>query len=181
MPNRTFSNLSRLLRQGLFGLLVSVGTVHAAPDVEDIDFRLPDGFKVEILVEGVPNARSMALGDDGTLYIGTRRMGRVYAVRNVFSGRPEVVSLAENLSVPNGVAVHEGDLYVAEPKRILRYPGINGRIDSPGEPEIIDGDLPYKGKLHSWRYIGFGPDDRLYVSIGAPGNAVNFSCYGYQQ
>ncbi len=173
MPNRTFSNLSRLLRQGLFGLLVSVGTIHAAPDVEDIDFRLPDGFKVEVLVEGVPNARSMALGDDGTLYIGTRRMGSVYAVRNVFSGRPEVVTLAENLSVPNGVAVHEGDLYVAEPKRILRYPGINGRIDSPGEPEIIDGDLPYKGKLHSWRYIGFGPDDRLYVSIGAPGNAVN--------
>jgi glucose/arabinose dehydrogenase len=173
MPIRTFSNLRCWLRRGLIGLYVSVGTAYAAPDVEDIDFRLPDGFKAEVLVEGVANARSMALGDDDTLYIGTRRLGRVYAVKNVFSGRPEIVVLAENLQVPNGVAVHDGDLYVAEPKRILRYPGINGRIDAPGDPEIIDGNLPYKGKLHSWRYIGFGPDERLYVSIGAPGNAVN--------
>jgi glucose/arabinose dehydrogenase len=115
----------------------------------------------------------MALGGDDTLYIGTRRLGRVYAVRNVFSGQPDVTTLVENMQVPNGVAVRDGDLYIAEPKRILRYANISDRLDSPGEPQIIDGDLPYKGKLHSWRYMRFGPDDRLYVTIGAPGNAVN--------
>jgi glucose/arabinose dehydrogenase len=156
----------------IFGL-VGAGAAWGAPATEAIDFRLPPGFEAEVLVENVTNARSMALGDDGTLYIGTRRLGRVYAVQNLFSGQPEVRTLVENLQVPNGVAIRNGDLYIAEPQRILRFAKIAGRLDSPGEPEIVDGELPYKGKLHSWRYIGFGPDDRLYVSIGAPGNAVN--------
>ena len=145
----------------------------AAADSGDIDFRLPDGFSAEVLVDDVENARSMALGADDTLFIGTRRAGKVYAVRNVFSSEPAVITIAEKLTFPNGVAVRQGDLYVALPERILRYRNINSRLDAPGEPEIIDGALPYKGKLHSWRHIGFGPDDRLYVSIGAPGNIVN--------
>jgi glucose/arabinose dehydrogenase len=173
MPNSTCSSLVRLLPAGFICSLIFVGVAYGAPETEDIDFRLPDGFKAEVLVEGVANARSMALGDDETLYIGTRRLGRVYAVRNVFSGQPDVTTLVENLQVPNGVAMRDGDLYIAEPKRILRYANISDRLDSPGEPQIIDGDLPYKGKLHSWRYMRFGPDDRLYVTIGAPGNAVN--------
>jgi glucose/arabinose dehydrogenase len=154
-------------------LLICAGQAFSASEEEGVVFRLPDGFKAEVLVEDVPNARSMALGDDDTLYIGTRRLGKVYAVKNVFSGQPEVSTLVENLQVPNGVAIRDGDLYVAEPQRVLRYADIGGRLDSPGEPQIVDGDLPYKGKLHSWRYIRFGPDDQLYVSIGAPGNAVD--------
>jgi len=140
---------------------------------DNIEFDLPDGFSVEVLVEGVPNARSMALGERGTLFIGTRRAGKVYAVRDVFSDRPTVVTIAEGLEFPNGVAFRQGNLFVAESRRILRYPQIESRLDEPGEPEIVDGELPYKGKLHSWRYIAFGPDDKLYVSIGAPGNIVN--------
>jgi glucose/arabinose dehydrogenase len=160
-------------KQIVAGILTALISAAVAAGPDDVEFRLPAGFSVEVLVDGVDNARAMALGDDGTLFVGTRRAGRVYAVRNVFSGSPEVITIAEKLPFPNGVAVRNGDLYVAEPERVLRYTNIAGRLDAPGEPEVVVSDLPYKGKLHSWRYIAFGPDDRLYVSIGAPGNIVN--------
>lgn len=156
-----------------FSWLAFLAMPPAIAESDVIDFRLPHGFTVEVLVEGVANARSMALGEQGTLFVGTRQAGKVYAVRDVFSGRPEVVTIAEQMNFPNGIAFRQGALYVAEPKRILRYDGIEDRLDTPGEPQLVDGALPYKGKLHSWRYIAFGPDDRLYVSIGAPGNIVN--------
>ena len=142
----------------------------AAPDVEHIDFRLPAGFTVEVLVDGVENARSLALGKEGTVFVGTRRAGNLYAVRNAFSGSPEVITIAEKLKMPNGVAVRNGDLYVAEVERILRFAGIENRLDSPGAPEIVDAALPVGGKLHAWKHIAFGPDDKLYVSLGAPCN-----------
>ena len=151
-------------------LAFHVVTVGAAADIESIDFDLPDGFTVEVLVDGVANARSLALGDDGTLFVGTRRAGNLYAVRNAFSGSPEVITIAKKLKMPNGVAFRDGDLYVAEVERILRFPDIESRLDNPGTPEIVDGALPLKGKLHAWKHLGFGPDGKLYVSLGAPCN-----------
>jgi glucose/arabinose dehydrogenase len=166
MPNHAYIS-------AVFGLLACVYALPAIAATDEIPFRVPDGFKVEVLVDGVANARAMSLGEDGTLFVSTRRAGKVYAVRNVFSGDPEILTIAEKMSFPNGVAVRNGDLYIAEPKKILRYRNIADHLDAPEPPEIIDDELPYKGKLHSWRYIAFGPDDRLYVSIGAPGNIVN--------
>ncbi len=55
-------------------------------------------------------------------------------------------------------------------RQIVRYRDIENRLDNPGEPEIVVADLPYKNKMHAWKYIGFGPDDKLYISLGAPCN-----------
>ena len=55
------------------------GAGHAGTPVEFL--RLPTGFHAEILVDNVPNARSMTLGEKGTLFIGTMAGGQVYAVR----------------------------------------------------------------------------------------------------
>lgn len=133
-------------------------------------FRLPTGFEVEVLVDGVKNARAMALGARGTLFVSTRREGSVYAVKNAFGDEPDVRTIAEDLSMPNGIAFHDGDLYVATVSQLLRWRDIEDRLDAPGEPEVVDDALPVKGKLHAWKYIAFGPDDRLYVSLGAPCN-----------
>ncbi len=132
--------------------------------------RLPPGFRADILIENVPNARSMALGPGGTLFVGTRSGGKVYAVRDALRGAPTVETFASGLSMPNGVALHDGALYVAEQKRILRYPGAEARGTAPPAPEVVDGALPYKGPLHAWKYLAFGPDGKLYVPVGAPCN-----------
>jgi glucose/arabinose dehydrogenase len=134
--------------------------------------KLPPGFSIAIDVEGVPNARSLALGDKGTLFIGTRSGGRVYAVRRLADGGREVLTLARRLNSPNGVAYHDGALYVAEISRILRYDDIENRLQSPPQPAVVTADLP-RDTHHGWKYIAFGPDGKLYVPIGAPCNVCD--------
>jgi glucose/arabinose dehydrogenase len=140
-------------------------------------FRLPPGFAAEILVK-VAGARSMALGDKGTLFVATRRGGgEIYAVRNAFGGKPEVLTIASGLKMPNGVAFHPptGSLFVAEPQRILRFDAIESRLEKPPEAAVVVADLPFKNMAHSWKYLGFGPDGKLYVPVGAPCNVCNES------
>lgn len=134
---------------------------------------LPPGFKLEVFTDQVPAARSMALGAQGTVFVGTRR-GHVYAVSGDPAGAqpPTVRVLARRLNMPNGVAFWDGALYVAEVNRILRYEDIEASLDRPPAPQVVRDDLP-RDRHHGWRYIAFGPDGRLYVPIGAPCNVCN--------
>lgn len=127
--------------------------------------KLPPGFRIALYAR-VPRARSMALAPGGTLFVGTRAH-EVYAVRG---GTPErggeVVTLFKGLDTPNGVAIREGALYVAEISRILRYDAIESHLGDPGRPAIVRDDFP-KDTHHGWKFIAFGPDGWLYVSCSA--------------
>ena len=130
--------------------------------------KLPAGFRIGLYAR-VPNARSMALGAGGTLFVGTRE-GEVYAVRKGTGGQGgAVVTIARGLRMPNGVAVAGGALFVAEISRILRFDGIEARLDDPPRPAIVRGDFPTDSH-HGWKFIAFGPDGLLYVPVGAPCN-----------
>lgn len=141
--------------------LWSGGSV-AAPELPPL--TLPAGFHLELYAEGLEDPRSLALGDQGTVFVATRRSGKVYALRD---GQRHVI--ASGLKAPNGIAFRKGALYVAEIDRILRYDSIEGALAKPPMPQVVRADLPKEGH-HGWRYIGFGPDDKLYLSIGAPCN-----------
>src|SRR3989339_631410 len=127
--------------------------------------KLPKGFKIEIYANNVKGARSLALGKNGTVFVGTREEGKVYAINK----RKEIITLARGLNMPNGVAFKNGALFVAEINRILRFDNIETRLKNSFSPVIINDTLP-QDKNHGWRYIGFGPDGKLYISIGAPFN-----------
>jgi glucose/arabinose dehydrogenase len=131
--------------------------------------RLPPGFRIAPYAE-VPNARSMTLGERGTLFVGTRK-GEVYAVLpgETAEGTHRVVTIARDLHSPNGVAFRSGALYVAEISRILRYDGIESRLFSPPDPVVAQESLP-KDEHHGWKFIRFGPDGMLYIPVGAPCN-----------
>ncbi|MBT8423263.1 MAG: sorbosone dehydrogenase family protein [Gammaproteobacteria bacterium] len=135
------------------------------------DINLPDGFRIEQLV-AVENARAMAWGDDGTLFVGTMFRNKLWAVKDVFGPEPEVLLLEEKLKLPTGVAFRDGALYVVERHRLLRFADIESRLDNPPEPEVMIEGLPGKG-LHSWKYIAFGPDGKLYMTIGSPCNVCD--------
>ena len=139
----------------------------AAPNLDAIE--LPPGFFVETFADDVPGARSMALSPDGTIFVGTRSAGVVYAVTQEEEGAPRVRTIASGLRSPNGVAFRDGDLYVAEISRILRFPGIESRLADPPEPEVVFDDLPTDGH-HGWRYLEIGPEGDLWFGIGAPCN-----------
>lgn len=138
---------------------------------ESCGIELPPGFTLSIYAANVPNARSMALSPGGTLFVGTRKLGKVYALpdRNGDYRADEVITLARGLNMPNGVAFRDGDLYVAEVHRVIRFKDIERRLRSPGEPEVVSEAFPDK-RWHGWKFIRFGPDGRLYVPVGAPCN-----------
>ena len=130
--------------------------------------KLPPGFKVELWAEGLPNARSLTLGKKGTVFVGTRLVGNVYAVVDR-GGTRDVKTIAKGLHRPNGVAFKDGALYVAELSRVLRYDDIENRLDHPPEPVVVFDALP-KDEPHGWKFMALGPDGWLYFNIGAPCN-----------
>lgn len=146
----------------------------AAPDLAAL--RLPEGFQIKVWMPDIPNARSMAIGARGTVFVGTRTAGKVYAVRTLASGARQRLTIASGLNMPNGIAFRDGALYVAEVDRIRRYDAIESRLDAPPEPVTI-AELP-KELHHGWRYLAFGPDGKLYVPVGAPCNICDKPDYG---
>jgi glucose/arabinose dehydrogenase len=132
---------------------------------------LPAGFHIEVYAADVPNARQMALSPGGTLFVGTREDGRVFAVvdRNHDQKADEVITIARGLAMPSGVAFKDGALYVGEIGRITRYDGIEGRLANPPAPVVVNGSYP-NDRHHGWKFIAFGPDGWLYVPVGAPCN-----------
>ena len=149
----------------LLGLLGASGAIAGALD----DIELPPGFVIEHYAY-LPNARSLTRGEQGTLFVSNRSGSSVYAV--VPGDPPTVIEIDSGLEVPNGIAFHAGDLYVAEIDRVYRYRDIESRLDAPPERERLDIDLPSE-RHHGWRYIAFGPEGKLYVSIGAPCNVCD--------
>lgn len=133
--------------------------------------KLPPGFRISLYAASAPGARSLALGSTGVVFVGTRREGKVYAVidRNNDAVADRVLVVAAGLNSPNGVAFRKGSLYVAEINRILRFDGIEANLENPSPPVVVNDRFP-KDSHHGWKYIAFGPDDRLYVPVGAPCN-----------
>src|SRR5512138_1787383 len=128
----------------LLGLALASGC-QAAPPVMT-GFTLPPGFSIAVYAPNVPGARSMALGARGTLFVGSRDEGKVYAVRdrNGDNVADEVIVIASGLRMPNGVAFRKGSLYVAEINRVLRFDGIEERLRNPPRPVIVNDSFPNK-------------------------------------
>lgn len=136
--------------------------------------KLPPGFSIDYYTENVEGARSMALSPNGTLFVGSRDAGKVYAVLdlNNDSKADKVLVLAKGLDMPNGVAFRNGSLYVAEVSRVIRYDDIEARLENPPEPVVVNENFP-SDRSHGWKYIKFGPDGKLYVPVGMPCNICN--------
>jgi glucose/arabinose dehydrogenase len=156
-------------------LLVSATNAQSPAKLDDL--VLPSGFSIEVFSDDVPNSRSMALGDAGTIFVATKTQGKVFALVPQDSGAPTVVEIAKDLRSPNGVAFHDGSLFVAEISRIIRYDNIENRLDKIPEAVVVIDTLPNESH-HGWRYIAFGPDQKLYIAIGAPCNICDRDGFG---
>jgi glucose/arabinose dehydrogenase len=148
-------------------LLAAATTASAQVQLEKI--QLPPGFRIELYAT-VPNARSLALGAKGTLFVGSRSGGAVHAV----APGGKVSKVADGLSMPNGVAFRDGALYIAEVSRILRIDNVES--GSGARPEVVFDKLP-REVHHGWKFIRFSPDGKLAIPIGAPCNICNRDGY----
>lgn len=146
-----------------------VGNAFGEVQLEKI--QLPPGFQIEIYAQGVENARQMARGGEGTVFVGSRRAGKLWALTDADGDqRAETVRLVdEGLNMPSGLEFRDGALYVGAVDRILRYDNIEARLDNPPRPVVVTDALPDKAH-HGWKYLRFGPDGKLYIPVGAPCN-----------
>ncbi|MDX1459738.1 MAG: PQQ-dependent sugar dehydrogenase [Xanthomonadales bacterium] len=161
----------------LVGILGAFLALPAAADRLEL-IELPDGFRISVYAERVDNARQMALGDQGTLFVGSRKATQVYALRDDDGDHvaERVVVLDRGLEMPSGVAFRDGALYVGDHNRILRYDLVESRIYAQPDPILVTDQLP-RGH-HNWKHLEFGPDGWLYIPVGVPCNICDEQGYG---
>jgi glucose/arabinose dehydrogenase len=135
--------------------------------------KMPPGFKISLFAWGLSCPRQMCISPSGTVFVGSLegKDNMVYALpdKNKDGVADEVIVIAKNLFHPNGVALKDGALYIAEINRITRLDDIERRLKNPPSPVVVVDNLPKK-LHHGWKYIRFGPDGRLYWPLGAPCN-----------
>lgn len=132
---------------------------------------LPTGYKIDVYASSVTNAREMAVSENGIVYVGSRSAGVVHAlIDSDGNGKAEsVIQILDGLTSPSGLAIYQGDLYVSEIDRVLKFADIDNNYQDPPQAEVIVDGLP-QAREHGWKYIDFGPDGWLYVPVGAPCN-----------
>jgi glucose/arabinose dehydrogenase len=145
--------------------------IPTAPDkLPTAKLKLPPGFNVEVYASGIFNARSLRVGEKGTVFVGTRLGNKVTAVIKK-DDKTELKTVAEGLYRPNGLAYHNGTLYIAELSQISKIDNVEANLDKTTKPTVIYNDLP-KDEAHGWKFIAIGPDNKLYLEVGQPGNNV---------
>jgi glucose/arabinose dehydrogenase len=160
LPALVFTSIASLLM-----------AIQALAELNLGQITLPPGFEISLYAMDVPNARAMTLGENGTVFVGTQKEGAVYAVVDQDGDhRADAVhTIAHDLHMPVGVTFKDGSLYVSAVDRIVRFDRIEQHLTNPPPAMLVTDRLPKETK-HGWKYIGFGPDKKLYVAVGAPCN-----------
>jgi glucose/arabinose dehydrogenase len=165
--------MSRYLRVLLVMFIVAVfiAALRSGQALPLEKVKLPPGFSISVYATGVRDARQMALGSGGTVFVGSMNAGNVYALvdRDKDNRVDEVTRVTGGLNMPSGITFHDGSLYVAEISRVTRYDNIEARLKNPPRPVLVSEQFP-RDRHHGWKFIAFGPDGMLYVPVGAPCN-----------
>src|SRR3989344_1269333 len=139
------------------------------PDTSATPITIGAGFSIETFAKDLAGARVMARDGFGNFWVSQPSEGRVSLVTVEEGKVTRVDPVFRGLNRPHGLAIDPQNaflLYIAETDKISRFP-----INRDGPMEKI-ADLPAGGG-HFTRTIAFGPDDRLYVSIGSSCNVCN--------
>ncbi len=176
MTRRTVIILAAVAVIALLGIAVAVVMPQGGtPGTLPLDtITLPPGFAIDLYAGNVTGARSMTLSPNGTLFVGSRGPGNVYAIpdRDGDGRGDAVITVASGLDSPNGVAFRNGSLYVAEIGRVLRYDDIEANLSDPPDAAVVSDAFPTEA-VHGWKFIAFGPDGKLYIPVGVPCNVCD--------
>jgi glucose/arabinose dehydrogenase len=126
---------------------------------------VPEGFAASVFAEGLSGVRMLKWGPDEALYAVRSSAGELvrFEVNADGSANGEPTIVTTGLRQPFGLAFRNGDLYVGETHQVIRLSGSGFTQET-----VIVRGLPTGG--HWTREIEFGPDGRLYVSVGSSCN-----------
>jgi len=130
--------------------------------------KLPPGFKIEVYASGIPQARQMAWGANGTLFVGSFLATNVYAVTDQ-GGSRTVRTILKGLNMPTGIAFRDGALYVIDINKLMRYDNAEASLDNMPAPVVVYDDMP-SYVAHGWKYLVFDKAGWLYIPFGPPFN-----------
>jgi len=130
--------------------------------------KLPPGFKIEVYASGLPEARQMAWGDNGTLFVGSYNATNVYAVTDE-GGKKTVKTILTGLNMPTGLAFQNGTLYVIAIDKLLRYDNAEANLDHMPKPVVAYDDMP-PYVAHGWKYLVTDKNGEMYIPFGPPFN-----------
>ncbi|HEY3378825.1 MAG TPA: PQQ-dependent sugar dehydrogenase [Armatimonadota bacterium] len=141
-----------------------------ASDARIKSLRLPAGFAVNVFARGVSDARMIAVGPSGVVYVTQPQRNRVTALWDSnHDGRAEAQrAVVSGISYPHGITIHANKLYLAAPTRV--YVADLQADGTVSMPRLLFNGLPPGGR-HPNRTLAFGPDGLLYLSVGSSCNA----------
>lgn len=166
---RRFSEL--LLFPALL-ILASCASSFRPLGAQEIERRiqLPKGFRIAVFADGLNRrARFMAFDRRGNLYVTLAGTGQVAVLpdRDKDGRADAVIPFAAGLKRPHGIDIRDGWVYVGETDGVVRLRDLDGDLRADVKEQIVRG-LPTGG--HWSRTVRFGPDGKLYVSVGSSCN-----------
>ncbi|WP_444935666.1 PQQ-dependent sugar dehydrogenase [Microbulbifer sp. JMSA004] len=156
------------MKKILFATLLFASAVQAEITLDQL--QVPEGFELSYFAEDVETARQLARSESGTVFSGSFRAKKVYALRDTDNdgAADKRWVLMENLKAPTGIAFKDGDLYVADVDKIIRFPQIERNLDQP-KSEVVYDQFP-TDRHHGWKFLRFDREGQLIVPVGAPCN-----------
>lgn len=156
----------------LLGSLLLLGLTTAPAIAKNIldELTVAPGFEISLFADDVENARQLAVSKKGIVYVGSRKAGNVYALidHNSDGVADKKMLVAQGLNMPSGLAIKDGDLYVGEVHRIIRFKNIDTQLKKP-KFEILYDALPSE-RHHGWKFLRFAPTGELIIPVGVPCN-----------
>lgn len=158
----------------LVGLLALTAVSCSQAQSQASALTVPQGFTVTTFSEGYQRPRFMVVASNGDTLLSDTGAGMVYllADRNKDGQADSKQVYASNLNQPHGLAIHGGYLYVANTDGVVRFPFKAGDTKATGAAQKLL-STPTGG--HSTRTVEFGPDGKMYVSVGSSCNVCEES------
>lgn len=131
--------------------------------------RLPAGFRISKFAE-MYNPRMIKVASDGTVYISQREPGTLVMLRDTNNdGRADIQKIVATRKSMHGIALRGNYLYFITIRELYRARRkADGTLSTP---QLLIKDLPDAGQ-HPNRTIEFGPDGKLYISVGSTTNVA---------
>ncbi|MBE2317955.1 PQQ-dependent sugar dehydrogenase [Solirubrobacter sp. CPCC 204708] len=131
------------------------------------------GFKLSVAAQNLGNARMLAVGRDGTVFVTRREEGDVLALRDrdgdgAYERRR---TATRGLKLVHGITLRGNRVYLVTDTKLYR-----ARVDGDRftQRRLLTADLPDAGQ-HPNRTLAFGPDQQLYITVGSTCNACDDS------
>jgi glucose/arabinose dehydrogenase len=139
------------------------------PAVGQDQLRVPAGFAVSVFAPDLSGVRYLVLGPGNVVYASRPDAGVIVKLpdANHDGVVDSAIVVARGMREPFGIAFRGDTMYVAEMTSVKRFdPGATS-------PVTVVRRLPSGG--HSTRTVVFGPDGKMYVSVGSSCNLCNES------